>query len=86
MGNVQTRHMDAKGMAHRRGSIYWNFRYSTMRRKDGEANTMMVFSSKITIKEWLELLDLQQYESMLKINEKVKKLWCLKQLVLLKIT
>ncbi|XP_023291492.2 breast cancer anti-estrogen resistance protein 3 homolog isoform X1 [Lucilia cuprina] len=61
MGNVQTRHMDAKGMAHRRGSIYWNFRYSTMRRKD--ANTMMVFNSKISIKEWLEFLDLQQYES-----------------------
>ncbi|XP_065357968.1 breast cancer anti-estrogen resistance protein 3 homolog [Calliphora vicina] len=61
MGNVQTRHLDAKGMAHRRGSIYWNFRYSTMRRKD--ANTMMVFNSKISIKEWLEFLDLQQYET-----------------------
>lgn len=76
MGNVQTRHADAKGMAHRRGSIYWNFRYSSMRRKD--VNAMMVFNSKLSIKEWLEFLELQQYESMYKyevINLVIPPFW-----------
>ncbi|XP_054743947.1 breast cancer anti-estrogen resistance protein 3 homolog [Anastrepha obliqua] len=60
MGNVQTRQFDAKGMSHRRGSILWNFRYATAKRRD--QTTMMVFNMKMSISDWLDLLDLQQYE------------------------
>ncbi|XP_075151360.1 breast cancer anti-estrogen resistance protein 3 homolog isoform X2 [Haematobia irritans] len=63
MGNVQTRQLDAKCIPQqRRASIYWSFRYSSMRRSK-DAQTMTVFNSKMPISEWLDLLDLAEYET-----------------------
>ncbi|XP_061390129.1 uncharacterized protein LOC133325373 [Musca vetustissima] len=62
MGNVQTRNFDAKCIPQRRGSMYWSFRYSSTRR-NRDAKTMTVFNSKMPISEWLDLLDLREYEN-----------------------
>ncbi|XP_041673638.1 uncharacterized protein LOC108113433 isoform X2 [Drosophila eugracilis] len=48
-------------VSNRRSSILWNFRYpSTVRRREDLA--VMVHNSRMSIVEWLELLELQQYE------------------------
>ncbi|XP_070069758.1 uncharacterized protein [Drosophila takahashii] len=61
MGNMQARNLETRNGTNRRSSILWNFRYtSTVRRREELA--VMVHSSKISIVEWLDLLDLHQYE------------------------
>ncbi|XP_068151086.1 breast cancer anti-estrogen resistance protein 3 homolog [Drosophila tropicalis] len=61
MGNAQPRQLEARNAGNRRSSILWNFRYpnSTRRREDV---TVIVHNCRLTISEWLDLLELQQYE------------------------
>ncbi|KAH8297904.1 hypothetical protein KR018_000506 [Drosophila ironensis] len=61
MGNSQTRPLENRGMSTRRSSILWNFRYpSTARNR--EDLSVMVHNSRMSISEWLDILELQQYE------------------------
>ncbi|XP_030377677.1 breast cancer anti-estrogen resistance protein 3 homolog [Scaptodrosophila lebanonensis] len=70
MGNVQTRQFDGRNMAHRRSSIVWNFRYPNAARRREHA-TVMVHNPKLGIGEWLDLLELQQYEANLQMYNTV---------------
>ncbi|XP_070133700.1 breast cancer anti-estrogen resistance protein 3 homolog isoform X3 [Drosophila bipectinata] len=61
MGNTQTRPLENRGSASRRSSILWNFRYpSSVRNR--EDLSVMVHNSRMSITDWLDLLELQQYE------------------------
>ncbi|XP_017858305.1 PREDICTED: breast cancer anti-estrogen resistance protein 3 homolog isoform X2 [Drosophila arizonae] len=61
MGNVQTRQLDSRNATNRRSSILWNFRYPNgSRRRDDVA--MIIHNSRLSVSEWLNLLELQQYE------------------------
>uniref|UniRef100_A0A1I8M4R1 Breast cancer anti-estrogen resistance protein 3 homolog n=1 Tax=Musca domestica TaxID=7370 RepID=A0A1I8M4R1_MUSDO len=73
MGNVQTRNLDAKCIPQRRGSMYWSFRYSSTRRSR-DAKSMTVFNSKMAILEWLDLLDLREYENIFRMYSSVDDL------------
>ncbi|XP_030555936.1 breast cancer anti-estrogen resistance protein 3 homolog [Drosophila novamexicana] len=66
MGNVQTRQLESRNATNRRSSILWNFRYpQATRRRDDVA--MIIHNSRLSIGEWLNLLELQQYEGNLKM-------------------
>ncbi|KAH8404852.1 hypothetical protein KR222_006258 [Zaprionus bogoriensis] len=66
MGNVQARQLDARNSANRRSSILWNFRYpNASRRREDVA--LIVHNSRLSIGEWLSLLELQQYEANLQM-------------------
>ncbi|EDX03893.1 GD22611 [Drosophila simulans] len=61
MGNTHARPLENPQVPNRRSSILWNFRYSnTVRRREDLA--VMVHNSRMSISEWLDLLELQQYE------------------------
>ncbi|KAH8263510.1 hypothetical protein KR044_010043 [Drosophila immigrans] len=62
MGNVQTRQLEPRNATNRRSSILWNFRYPNASRRRDDV-VMMVHNSRLSIVEWLNLLDLQQYEA-----------------------
>ncbi|XP_052837247.1 breast cancer anti-estrogen resistance protein 3 homolog isoform X1 [Drosophila gunungcola] len=61
MGNMQARPSESRNVPNRRSSILRNFRYSSAvhRRED---LSVMVHNSRMSIVEWLDLLELQQYE------------------------
>ncbi|XP_020716384.1 uncharacterized protein LOC110118634 [Ceratitis capitata] len=61
MGNAQGRQSVADDKAQRRGSISWNFRYPLIKRRD--QTTLMVYNTKMSVSDWLNLLGLQQYEA-----------------------
>ncbi|XP_017041286.2 LOW QUALITY PROTEIN: breast cancer anti-estrogen resistance protein 3 homolog [Drosophila ficusphila] len=61
MGNMHARSFEKSNVPNRRSSILWNFRYSsTVRRREDLA--VMVHNSRMSIADWLDLLELQQYE------------------------
>ncbi|XP_017155145.1 breast cancer anti-estrogen resistance protein 3 homolog isoform X1 [Drosophila miranda] len=71
MGNVQPRPFETRNVASRRSSILWNFRYSNAARRR-EDLAVIVHNSRMSIVEWLDLLELQQYEGNLQAYSTVE--------------